>query len=78
MSKELVKEALGMSKKNHEYDMRPRFRLDEYVEIMEMARDTGIPPNVVLRAMTKLYLRQAKDSSRETVLNAIKTITAAA
>lgn len=74
MSKEMIKEALGMTRRLHEYDMRPCFRLDEYVEIMEMARDTGIPPNVVLRAMTKLYLRQAKESSRETVLNAIKTI----
>lgn len=78
MSKELVKEALGISSKNHEYDMRPRYQLDDYIQIMEISRDTGIAPNVVLRAMTKLYLRQAKEQSRDTMLKAIKTISTAA
>lgn len=74
MSKELVKEALGISSRLHEYDMRPRYRLDDYIQIMEISRDTGIAPNVVLRAMTKLYLAQAKTQSRETMLATIKTI----
>ena len=78
MSKELVKEALGIKPTKHEYDMRPRYQLAEYMEIMEIARDTGIPPNVVLRAMTKLFLRQAQDVSREQMLESIKTITTAA
>lgn len=79
MSKELVKEALGLSSKKHEYDMRPRYQLDTYVEIMEIARDLDLPPNTVLRAMTKLYLKNAKEQGRELMLSAIKkTITQAA
>lgn len=76
MSKELIKEALGLSTKRHEYDMRPRFQLDTYAKILEISRDTGIPQNIVLRAMTKLFLEEMEQKSRDQVLASIKNVAA--
>ena len=75
MSKELVKEALGIEANKHIYDLRPRYVLDDYVELMALARDADMPVNVLQRVITKMFLRESREQSRDAVLKSIRTVT---
>lgn len=74
MSKELIKEAMGILPGGHEYDMRPRYDADTYIEILNLSKEMDIKPNVLLRLMTKLQLEQMREHGRETVIKSIMRI----
>ena len=71
MSKELIKEAIGILPGGHEYDMRPRYDADTYIEILNLSKEMDIKPNVLLRLLTKLQLERLREESRETVIKSI-------
>ena len=71
MNKELIKEAIGILPGGHEYDMRPRYDADTYIEILRIAKETGIKPNVVIRIITKLMLGEMREEGRDAVIKAI-------
>lgn len=71
MSKELIKDAVGILPGGHEYDMRPRYDADTYIELLNLSKELDIKPNVLLRLLTKLQLEQMREQGRETVLKSI-------
>lgn len=71
MSKELIKDAIGILPGGHEYDMRPRYDADTYIELLNLSKELDIKPNVLLRLLTKLQLEQMREQGRETVLRSI-------
>ena len=71
MNKELIKEAIGILPGGHEYDMRPRYDADTYIEILRISKQTGIKPNVVIRIITKLMLGEMREEGRDAVIKAI-------
>ncbi|MEC8823484.1 MAG: hypothetical protein VX673_05880 [Pseudomonadota bacterium] len=71
MSKALIKEAVGILPGGHEYDMRPRYDADTYIQILNLAKEMDMKPNVLLRLLTKLQLERMRDEGRETVIKSI-------
>jgi hypothetical protein len=71
MSKELIKEAIGLRPEGHIYDMRPRYDVDTYIEILRISKETGIKPNVVIRIATKLMFGEMREQGRDAVIKAI-------
>ncbi|WP_339806140.1 hypothetical protein [uncultured Marinobacter sp.] len=71
MNKELIKDAIGILPGGHEYDMRPRYDADTYIELLNLSKELDIKPNVLLRLLTKLQLEQMREQGRETVLRSI-------
>jgi len=71
MSKELIKEVIGILPGGHEYDMRPRYDANTYIEILNLSKEMDIKPNVLLRLLTKLQLERLREESRETVIKSI-------
>lgn len=71
MSKELIKEAIGIEPSGHIYDMRPRYDADTYIEILNLSKELDIKPNVLLRLITKLQLEAMREAGREIVVRSI-------
>lgn len=74
MSKELIKEAMGIQPGGHAYDMRPRYDADTYIEILNLSKEMDIKPNTLLRLLTKLQFEQMREQGRETVIKSIMRI----
>lgn len=71
MSKELIKEALGITHGGREYDMRPRFDADTYIKILKISKQIDMKPNPTLRALAILAIRMLEEESSESARNII-------
>lgn len=78
MEKGQVKELYGLGDKKHQYDMRPRFDLETYIDVLRIADENGIKPNPLIRAIVKCWLMENKDKlNTEKVSKLLKFISAA-
>ncbi len=60
MSKALIKEAVGILPGGHEYDMRPRYDADTYIQILNLAKEMDMKPNVLLRLLSFMSISLAR------------------
>lgn len=55
-------------------DMRPRFDNETYVDVLQIANESGIARNVVVMAIVKLWLTENKEKPAEEKLQKLLRI----